>query len=400
MSDTATPVVESSSQKIANVEVSKPFVSVKPYDDDMLEAYENEATEEVAEAKAPEAKVEEEAPELEPEKSADEADEKESEPEVKKDPEVELGDQVAKVQVNGKEVEVKVKDALNAYAKQEEFNRNMDRRITAISKREKAWATDQTKLKTNIGKVIEVAQNGDFVSGIRALAKLAAGDSGLDVVEFEKQYFAQLDKVREVFGSMTKEQQEAYFAKRALAEAKEEAEKLKGEKEATEETSKLSQSIEATQRELGLSEADFWGAFQQIVDAGVGEGKAFASDKDIQIQDVRAFVLESRQEEKVLQAAEKFGIDDESIWDEIGEVVKGRYDLTVEDISTIIEKAGIGKFADPKTVENLNRKAGKSNARFNQASSTKKDDAVDGYDEETLNELYKHQPKQYQRVQR
>lgn len=392
--NTSNPAVETTESN-----VSQPLTNSKPYDDDLLEAYEAEATEEVKEESPPvEAKKEEskELAEKPKEEAAPEpAKSKEGDTEIDGIEEVSL-----KKPINGKTVEFKIKDAVQAYIKQEEFNRNMDKRITHISQREKRWAQEQANFKEKVGKVIEVAQGGDFVSGIRALAKLAAGGSGLDVVEFEKQYFEQLDKVRDVYTKMTPEQREAYFAKRALAEAKDKAKALEEEKAVSTQRNQLQEQVLQVQKQYGLSEDEFWENYKTIEESQVGEGRHFKSPQEIQIEDVVKFSLAVKHEEKVLQAGAKFGIDDDEILDKISLVTSTDPSLTVEDIAKVIETSGLAKNANPEAVENLNRKAEKSKTRFNQASSTKKNGIPEGYDEETLNHLYRNQPRQYQRVNR
>ena len=168
--------------------ITRPHVSPKPYDDDVFNSYEESApSEETTETKTLTEEVKEETPEEKPEEEL-KAEEKQPQTEPDKIEDVEITRPI-----NGKEVKFKVRQAIEAYAKQEEFNRNMDKRVTHISQREKAWQADQDNFKGHIQNVIGAAQAGNFVDGIRALAKLAAGDSDLDVAAFEKQYFEQLE---------------------------------------------------------------------------------------------------------------------------------------------------------------------------------------------------------------
>lgn len=376
--------------------VSKPFVSAKPYDDDMFDAY--EATEPTAEEQKPVEEPKAEEPKAEEAKEPEQKAEPAKEPEQKEVPDAAIEETAIKRAINGKEVEFKVKDAIQAYVKQEEFNRNMDRRLTHVSQREKRFLDEQTKFKSVIDKVIEVTQGGDFIGGVRALAKLAAGNSKADVVEFEKKYFAQLDKVRDVYSKMTPEQQEAYFAKRAAAEAQERASRLEDEKSAQVEISQLQAKVNKLTSDYGIPEAEFWKNYKALESSQVGEGKAFAAPNDIKPEDVISFSLRVRHEEKVLQAGEKIGVTDDAVLDEVVRLTLARPDLSVDDIAKIIEDAGLAKTAKPQAVENLNRKAEKSNARFNQASSTKKENGkIDGLDTEDLEFLYRKQPKAYAR---
>lgn len=378
--------------------------AAKPYDDEMLEVYESEATVDSGDKQGSDKDVEV-APE--PVSKPDEEEdagkpEQEANAKTTKDDKIIDGVEELPVKrvINGKEVEFKIKDAIQAYTKQEEFNRNMDRRITDVSRREKAWQVDQESFKEKVSKVIEASQAGDFVSGIRALAKLAAGSSNLNVVEFEKQYFEQLDKVRDVYTKMTPEQREAYFAKRAAKEAKDEVEKLRGENTSKEAQSQLETHVKSLQQQYNLPEPEFWGNYKVLAESQVGEGKAFKSPDEITAEDVVKYSLEVKHWEKVYQAGEALGVQDEEVLDEVSRITSVRRDLTVEDIQEVIKKAGLAKMADPSVVENLNRKAQK-NGLSSAASSTKKQsDKVEGLEDEDLEFLYRNQPKAYTRIAR
>lgn len=377
--------------------------AAKPYDDEMLEAYEAEAVESETEEKP----VVQEAPKVEePEESTDKPEESEEKaeetPKSTKDDKIIDGVEELSLKkiINGKEVEFKIKDAVQAYTKQEEFNRNMDRRISEVSRREKSWQLDQNEFKGKVSKVIEAAQAGDFVSGIRALAKIAAGKSDLDVVKFEKDYFEQLDKVRDVYTKMTPEQREAYFAKRSAAEARAEADRLKGENANKEAQSQLEVQVQQLQQQHGLSQDEFWGNYKALADSLVGEGKKFNSPNEITADDVVKYSLEVRHWEKVYQAAEALGIEDEAILEETHKITSVDRSLTVDEIREVIKQAGLAKVAEPDVVENLNRKA-RSSGSSSAASSTKKQNGkVEGLEEEDLEFLYRNQPKAYQRVVR
>jgi len=396
MNDIVTPTASTSvTPEIVTTEttseVSKPLNVVKPYDDEMLDLYEaEEGQEEVSqngEVKTePEIKVEE--PEQPPEAKSREGDR-----EIDGLQEVKLTEVI-----NGKTVDFKVKDAIQAFVRQEEFNRNMDRRVTVVAQREQRWNQEQAQFKDRINEVISMTQKGDFITPIRALAKLAAGGSGLDVVKFEKQYFDQLDKVREVYTKMTPEQRETYFAKRDLAEAQERARSLEEEKTVNTERSQLQEKVSSVQKELGLSEQEFWNNYKIIQDNLVGEGKFFRTPQEIETEDVIKFTLAAKHEEKVILAGKKLGVQDDAILDEVSRITASYPGLSVDDIAKVIEKSGLGRTASPQAVENLNRKAGKNKTQFNQASSTKKENGnIEGLDKEDLEFLYRKQPKVFAR---
>lgn len=402
MSETANIPAPSTSESPSVVtqviESSKPISSAKPYDGELLEAYEAESAKE----ESPVAK--EETTPLEQKTEEGKTEEKSPEPaRAKEGDKVEDGfeDVPIKRIINGKEVEFKVKDAVNAFLKQEEFNRNMDRRLSAVSQKEKAWEKETIDFRNKVSKLVEVAQQGDFVTAIRALAKVATADTGLDPVEFERQYFDQLEKVRKVYSELTPEQREAFFAKRALAEAKAKAEALESEKSELQQRTSLEQKVALVQKQHNLSQEEFWGNYKAMEELLVGEDKPFKSASEIQPEHVARYSLRVKHEEKVLEAAKKIGIDDDAILNQVSSVTASDPEITVEEIVGVIEKAGLGKVAKPIAVENLNRKAEKSKTRFSQASSTKKEEQkLEGLDTEDLEYLYRKQPKAYTRIVR
>jgi len=399
--DASTPIVEVTTAN-SSPDVSKPFVSSKPYDDDMLQAYEAETKAEVVEPEPTQALTEKEEASAEVNEGEPEKQEEVAPAKAKEGDTVDDGFENVPVKklINGKEVEFKVKDAITAYVKQEEFNRKMDERLSHVARREKSWTDDQVKFKDVIGKLIDTAQKGDFVTAVRGLAKIAAGDSGLDVTEFEKTYFEQLDKVRDVYTKLTPEQREAYFAKREAAEAKDRARKLEEEKTTRVATSQLQEQVQQLQEQHGLSNEEFWGNYKALEEGLVGEGKVFSDASEITADKVVEYSLRVRHEAKVIEAGRKTGVEDEAILDEVSKLTLTNPDLTVDDIAKVIEASGLTLKASPEAVENLNRKAGASRLRSSpQANSTKKDEAK-GWDKEDLDFLYRKQPPVYRRPQR
>lgn len=385
-------------ETVGNVGAETPAPSInqaKPYDDDLLEAYEKEALEEntsedtkvFEQTKVENTKVEEET-KIEPQKI-----------------EENLEDTSIKRTINGKEVEFTVKDAINSHIKIEEFNRNMDRRVQDVTKKEQEvlrkqqeWNSEEETFKSRLIDVIKGAQTGNFIDSIRLLAKLAAGRSDLDIVKFEKMYFDQLENVREVYSKMTPEQREAYFAKREANEAKAEAERLKGEKASSQAQSQLQAQVDSAIAKFNLTHEEFWGNYKTLTETQVGENKPFKHPNDITVADVTQHSLLVKHWEKIYTAGERLGISDEAILDEVGQITKTYPDLTVEDVIKVINNAGI---ADSSVVENLNRKAGKNKQLNSSVSSTKKANGkIEGLEAEDLDFLYRNQPKAYTRIVR
>jgi hypothetical protein len=395
---TDTPTTPTAPATPSTTEVTSAPVGAKPYDDAIFESYTDEPVEGSEESISTSEEVEsaqEEAPSEESE-TQENKDSEEINKATKHD-KVDDGfkELPLKEIINGKEVQFKVKDAIQAYVKQEEFNRNMDRRITHVSQREKAWQSDQESFKGNLSKLMQVAQGGDFVTAVRGLAKIATHGTNLDPTEFEKQYFDQLDKVREVYTKMSPEQRDAYFAKRSLQEAKARASELEKEKSLTVQASQLQQKVQTLQQQYGIPEDEFWGGYETLSKGLVERGIKKTPD-EIQPEEVVQFALETRRHEKVFTAAKMTGLTDEAMIDEVANITRSRPDLTAEDIAEVIRQGRLVPTAPNDAVENLNRKAGRSNTQFSKASSTKKE-STNGYAKEDLEFLYRNQPKGYSR---
>lgn len=379
--------------------------STKPYD--MLDAYEPEATEgagpESVAVVTPKTEGVRDDSDDNKEGLGEAKEEGEAKPEEGEGGKSKEGDKVddgfeavpVTKTINGKEVTFTVKEAIASYVKQEEFNRQMDQRVTTVSKREQAWKQDHDQFKNKVGEVIKVAQSGDFVTAIKALAKVATNGTGLDVTEFEKQYFSQLDEIQKVYSKLSPEQKEAYFAKRAASEAQARAKELEDEKTTTVAQAQLQTQITKLQEDNGLASDEFWSNYGALVKLATGEGKLFKSEGDIRPEDVVQYSFQVRHEAKVAEAGKKLGVSDKAILDELSTITSSDPTLTVDQIAEVLKTSGIAINANPAAVENLNRKAEKSKTRFNQASSTKKenDKIPEGYDEETLAHLYRNQPR-------
>lgn len=384
------------------IEPSRPIATSnsKPYDDDMLEAYESQEQSEQGESQ-PEPKTE-----PIPEKAEeDPAKTEEIPPGEKKGDKVEDNFEQVKItkEINGKQVEFSVAEAIKSHMERETFNRDMDRRVTAVTKKERAYQEDQAKLKGKVDKVFENLRTpGGFVNGVRALAKLATGDDpNFNAVEFEKSYFKNLDEVAKI-NKLPPEQQEAYWAKREADDAKREAARLRNENQKREDTQSLQMTVQQAQQQYGVPSQEFWETYKYLQDNATGEGKKFTTKEDIQIENVIQHAYAVRHETKVIEAGKKLGIDSDDVLDRISRyTINSEVDLSIEDIVQIVKDSGIAQQASPEAVENLNRKAAKSNQQFSQGNSTKKANGkIDGYDSESLDFLYRNQPKSYTRIVR
>lgn len=368
-------------------EVSKPLVTAKPYDDEIFSKYESEAKEE-SESTETEEPVKEEAVQQPP--KVEEAKSKASD-------KIEDGfeEVVVKKPINGKEVSFKVKDAIQAFVKQQEFNRNMDKRLSDVGRKEHTFNSQVQEFKGKIGQVAQIALKGDFITAMRGVAKLAVAGTNLNPVDYERKFFNQLAEAAPLFLKMTPEQKDSFFSKRDLAEAQARAKALEDEKTAHVEKSHLQERVALAQKEHDIPEQEFWNNYKVIAENLVGKDKYFQDSQEIQVDDVVKYTTAARHENRVVEASKKFGIADKETLDLISETTKPT--MSAEEIAIVIEKSGIAKNANPQSVENLNRKAQKSGTQFNQANSTKKNGNSTGYDKETLDFLNRHRPKVYNR---
>lgn len=383
--------------------VQAPISNSKPYDDDMMEAYAEETNEmgetieDIGDIKSEPTPTttEEEGGESTDPNSSKEEEKPAEEAKAKEGDKVE--DNFEKVvierEINGKVAKFTVEEAIQAKVQQESFNRDMDRRSTAIAKKEKAWNESAERFKGNLAKLVETAQKGDFITAVRGIAKIATNGTGLDPVKFEQDYFSQLDKVHDVYSKMSPEEQKAYWATRRAEVAEGEAKKLKEEREVIQTREQLATQVKTLQEQYKIPEQEFWGTYKQVLDTMVGEGKTFETKEDITAEVVVDYCLGQRFDAKIVEAGKKAGITSRDHLNDIGKAILN-FDpnMTTEEISKWIIETGQSKTAPTDKVENLNRKAGSS--RFNQGSSTKKENEIpEGYDKETLEDLYRNQPK-------
>ena len=395
--------------------------------DDLLKMYDEEpkeAAKEITEEAEKALKIKQEVPKLElanklsqtvkpePKEVDDDSEEEPTEqgkviPEVKgfkaklDDKEITVPEEATfRQSINGKEVEFKAKDAIQAFVKQEEFNRNMDRRLSTVDKKEKVLQAEYKGIKDRALQVVNAAVSGDFLSAVRSLAKVAAGSSQLDVVAFEKAYLDQLEKFQEPYTKMTQDQREKFFAERK-AKVLEEELKSRNENDSRKEAlGQLDSKINQLLSENKIEQGEFWSAAEGLAQemAGSTDEKAWKESlNNLSPEDIVAQVGLNRHALKITSACDKAKISDDAAIDKILDLFLPQTDLSEDDIVEVINNSGIAKQAPRDIVENLNRKAQKNGAQFtNKASSNEK--KLKGWDKEDLDFLYRKQPKNYQRL--
>lgn len=285
------------------------------------------------------------------------------------------------VKISNKDVQLKVKDAVQAFVRQDEFNRNMDRRLSIVDRREKDLSSEYEGIKEKAETVIRMASQGDFLLGIKALAEMAGLGANSDKIELERAMMNQLEQIRKVWGDMTPQQREVYFANRKAEELQRELERSQAKSAKVESEVQLSKQIKSLVSENQITEEVFWKTFQDLIEAGVGEGKPFTSPQEITPEDVIKYHKTLGVVNKVMEALGRIdsSLRDDPIADHIIELV-GEQDFTSSDIEEIVRETL--KSRPNKAVENLNRKVdlAKSkglNDQLKQVSSTKKVSDID-----------------------
>jgi len=299
------------------------------------------------------------------------------------DQEVDLPEEAELTQkIGNKEVTFKVKDAIKAFATQQEFNRTMDKRVHDVSIKEKNLQSQYEEVKIKAGKIARLAQQGDWIPVVKALAKMAVGDSGQDPVEYEKACLESLGEVYKVFTGMTKEQRDVYFARRRAEAAEDRAKELETKTQRSEATLELEREIETLRSQHGIPQQKFWQLYETLVKNQVGEGKRFSSPEEVEPEHVVEFHMDIQHIGKIHEAAEAVSpalSEDADFCMELFKMTKDHPEFTQEDLQTIIRDA----LKQPnKSIENLNRKVANAQSKgmasqFKQVSSTGQKDAID-----------------------
>ncbi len=315
------------------------------------------------------------------------------------DKEVDLPEEaVLSEKIGDKEVTFTVKDAIKAWKGQEDFNRNMDRRSTSLSQKEKALQAQYQGLNAKAKQVVDMAVSGDFYSTVRALAQMAAGQSGLDIETFEKQYLDQLENQQKLWSNMTPEQREIFKAQKKAELLAEENQRLKGQSQEVSQAQQLQQQINALCQQANVGVDDFWKTYEALAENEVGEGKRWRTKNEISPEQVIYYSALTKHVQQVESLASEAGINDTAIIDEIIEVTKDK-GFSAEQIKRVIEESGLAVNARPAAIENLNRRAQKSGIApsENKGSSIQKKPELDEEDEEFL---YRMAPRQYRTLVR
>ncbi len=297
---------------------------------------------------------------------------------------------VIPVKVNNKDVSLKVKDAVAAFVRQDEFNRNMDRRVSTVTQKERRLEQELGSIKEKAESVVKLAAQGDFFPGVRALAKMAGITSNSDVVELERAMLDNLEDLRKVWSDMNPEQRNAHLANRRAEEAQKELENERAKIRKVDDESQLMSKIQHVTSQAGMDESQFWGSFKELVDNAVGEGKLFSDPREITPEHVVNFHRQVETVTKVDQALRMVEPEliNQPIADEVIKLVLASdEDMSAEDIAQVVREA---RNAPSSTVENLNRKVEQAYSKglrtqLKQVSSTQKAES-----KQLDEEMYEH----------
>lgn len=300
------------------------------------------------------------------EKSGEEGSEKESQ-EVKAikaklgDEEVSIPEEAEITQkIGNKQVTFKVADAVKAFVGQEEFNRNMDRRVQSVTSRERRFDEGYKEMTEKASRLVKLAQSGEWMPVVKVLAKMASRNGKIDPVEVEKKVLENLDKVQDLYSKMTPQEREVYFAQRRAEAAEDETRELRSHTQRTEAERAIEHEVKSLCSQEGITEDRFFELYGTLAEKAVGEGKRFASPEEIQPQHVREFHKDCEHYAKIDQAVSRVSealLDDEVFCEEVFELTRTHPEFTEEDIEQIVRDA---LSANSQSIENLNRKVQKA----------------------------------------
>lgn len=364
--------------------------------DDLLSMYEEEAA--PAEESVEEVKTASVATPAPKEKAAEPTTAKEEAAKILKakyqDKDLDIPEEATFVaQLDGKDVKIKAKEAVDFYLNREKHNREIDRRYSLVDKKEKQYEYQTRNLVEKSNEIFREFQKGDSLSGVKALAKLLGKDDPESLIAVEKAFLEQSTKYGKLFGEMTEEQRQQFFLSRK-AEVLEEELKRKATAESRERgRAALVNHINELRQQHGIEESEFLDTYGAMREHSVGEGKDFKSINDIGPEHVVAQIRVNRHWNKVITAAKEAGLASDAAIEEVAKLTASSPNLEIKDIVDLIKKSGI--VLPRQSVENLNRKVAKSSngaAQSRQANSTKNEKA-EGYDRDDLDYLYRKGPK-------
>lgn len=276
--------------------------------------------------------------------------------------------------INGKDVPVKVADAVNAYLGQETFNRNANARMHQIAHKEQTFSQDVQKTQSFFKSISDAAAQGDFLSAMNVIAEMTKQDP----VDFEKKQLEVLSKVLEAYTQMDEPQRDRYFAERKA----EYFQKKLAERDEVQTRQQKSQefvgAVEKIRSSYGLSEEQMGTFINEMLEEGVPKDK-------ITPQSINQYLYTNMHYHRVwegIKAVDEGLLQNDALFDQIAAMTFEEKDWTVEDISDVVRAI---KSKPTSAVENLGRKVAKSPAlrsQFGHVSSAKpvaEDDELESF---------------------
>lgn len=284
-------------------------------------------------------------------------------------------------EVNGKPFSFTVKDAIDAKLGQEEFDRNMHRRLSFVDKKEKGVESRINGILEKARSVVEASSGGEFMPALKAIAKMAA-QNGQDPIELEQKFLDNLAKIKSVYLEMTPEQKAKYFAERRAETAEQRAKELEAKVGFDEGMRGVASKIEGLCREWNLQPDQFSGLYQLIGEKLVGEGKRFQTLDDVgpeQVIEIHHELTSQIKVEQALGRIDKSLVADKELAGALYEQALQNPKWTTEDLEYIVKQI----ISTPsESAKNLNRKLEKAksvrlNSAVKEGSTAKKSDEDD-----------------------
>lgn len=349
--------------------------------------------------------------EVEPEVSGDQQEEPSKPEEAAPDPEEGIikathngeelkipEDATIEIEVAGKLVTVRQADAVKAIQQQAAFEQSQKKRLFDVSKREKEFEAKFNDIRGKARGIVEAAAKADFFSCFKAIAKIGSEGSQLDEIDIEMGLLEQMGQFKDAYQDLTPEQKKQFWAERKANHYKEKNQSYESEKVSAQQLTQIEAEVEALREEVGATPEEFWQTYKLITDNLVSENGVFKTTNDIKPRDVVQQIVLNRQVRLVYEAAKSTGLEDEEVIDELIAIKEQHPDWTAEDLANLITQSGVLSKVSKESVENLNRKVAKG-ATPSKANSTKKQkNNTEGYDEDDLEFLNRHRPKQYKPI--
>lgn len=295
---------------------------------------------------------------------------------------------------NGKVAKFTVDEAIKAYVDKDSFNREADRRVGQISKKERALHSQVEEIKSNAAVVTDHFLGGNVIEAVAALARMAGKNAGTDPVELQVKALNSMSKVAETWLKLSPEQKELFIEKQKAAEYKRAFERNQQSQSLEQQKVALQNKITSVCNSLGASEEDFRQAYEDLTQLVGPEGK-FKRVEDIQPEHVGHYLGYQVQRGRIAKIAEEVATglgQDDALIDEAALLLANEPNLSDNDIKDIL---GYVRTKPSPAVENLNRKVQTAQAaglrtQLNEVLSPKKQD--DEIDEELYNDWFKNRP--------